>query len=125
MQPAVARASRTVETQVRKWGAPMTLRRTVITSISASGAGTQGAPLTSPAFGVFLPLSAYTDNREEQKSLAQKQLRYLAFSARNMTLVPRPHDNVLVGSDTYMVESSTPLNPSGDVIAYQSLVVKL
>ena len=86
---------------------------------------TRAASTTTTTVGTFLPLSSYTDNREEQRTLAQRGVRFLAIAARGMTMEPRPQDVLTIGSDTWEIESSTPINPAGDAIAHRALVVKL
>lgn len=125
MLAAVARAERTAYRQISKYGAAATLTRPVTSSVNAAGTVTMGTSLTTTTVGTFLPLSEYTDNREEQRTLAQRGVRYFAMAARGMTLEPRPHDTLTIGSDTWDIESSTPINPAGDAIAHRALVVKL
>ncbi len=125
MLAAVARAERTAYRQIVKYGAAATLTRPVTSSVSAAGQPTMGTSLTTTTVGTFLPLSAYTDNRDEQRALAQKGVRFLALAARGMTLEPRPHDVIAIGGVNWRVESSTPINPAGDAIAHRALVVKL
>jgi hypothetical protein len=124
MLPAVARAERTAYRQIAKYGSTVTLSRPGASSVSVTGAVTVGASTEEETIGVFLPLSEYTENVEEQRSLAQRGVRYIALAARDMTLEPRPHDTITVGSDVYDVTSSTPINPAGDAIAHRVLVVK-
>lgn len=126
MNAATARAEATVFRQVSKYGTAATLTRPVVTSVSTAGAVTPGTSLTSPVTCVFLPLTDYTDNREERNSLAQRGVRYLAMAARDMTMEPRAHDTVTIGATVWRIESSTPINPdSASPLAHNALVVKL
>jgi hypothetical protein len=125
MLPAVARAERTVYRQIQKYKVDISLTRPGTATVSAAGAVTRGTASTDSTIGTFLPLSEYTDNREEQRTLAQRGVRYLAMAARDMTLEPRPQDVLTIGSETWEVQSSTPVMGATVAIAHQALVVKL
>ena len=122
---ALSRIASKAAQVIKKNGVAATLSRVAIGSISAAGVVTPGGTTTSSTYGVFLPLTSYTDNRQELRTLALRKVRYLLISAKGMTLEPEPQDNVTIGSDTWQVESSTPIAPNGVAIAHQALVVKL
>jgi hypothetical protein len=125
MLPAVARAENTVYRQIHKYKVAVALTRPGTATVSAAGGVTRGTASTDSTIGTFLPLSEYTDNREEQRTLAHRGVRYLLMAARGMTLEPRPHDVLTIGSDSWDVESSTPVMGATVAIAHQALVVKL
>jgi hypothetical protein len=85
-----------------------------------------GDPETSDTLVAFLPLTEYTDNREEQRSLASRGVRYVVMDAAGMTLEPQARDVLAIDTTTYEIESSTPVDPTGTaIIAHQALAVKL
>jgi len=122
---SLARIRAKSDQMIRKYGKPMTMTRVAPGSVSVSGAVTAGASTTNSTTGVFLPLTSYTDDREERKSLAQRKVRYLLLSAKGMTLEPQPQDRVSNGAVMWRVESSTPIDPDGTPIAHKALVVLL
>ena len=126
MGSALSLARRTVHRMVAKYGVAATVTRTEPASVSASGAPTMADPITSDTLAAFLPLTEYTDNREEQRSLAKRGVRYVVMDAAGMTLAPRARDVLAIGEDSYEIESSTPVDPTGSAtIAHQALAVKL
>ena len=107
-------------------GFAVSFSRPVATNVSAAGAVTLGTPVTASGVGNFIALSAYTDNREEQKSLAQRKVKALHVLARGLAgFEPQPQDVVTIGTDTWRVEGSTPDMPSGEAIAHNMIVVRL
>jgi hypothetical protein len=122
---AISRLRGTVKRMVGKYGATATLTRPVVSSVSTAGTPTMGTSLTTSTVVTFLPLSEYTDNREEQRTLAQRGVRYVVMDAAGMTLEPQSLDVLTVGGASYKVESSTPVDPGSQPIAHQALVVKL
>lgn len=122
---ALSRIAAKADQMIRRYGSAMTLTRTAPGTVSDAGAVTAGASTTNTTTGVFLPLTSYTDNREEINTLAQRKVRYLLLSAKGMTLEPQPQDVVTHGSNYWRVESSTPINPKGTAIAHQTLAVQL
>lgn len=120
-----ARLAAAVVRLIARHGQAMTLTRVAVGSTSTSGVVTPGATSTNSTRGAFAPLTSYTDNREELRTLAQRKVRYLLLSAKSMTLEPQPQDTVTVGAVNYDVESSTPISPKGTAIAHQMLVVQL
>lgn len=122
---SLGRMANKADQMISRYGQSITMTRTAPGSVSIAGTPTPGASTTDTTVGVFLPLTSYTDNREELSTLAQRKVRYLLISAKGMTMEPQPQDVVAVGSANYRVESSTPINPNGTAIAHQALVVQL
>ena len=107
-------------------GFPVTFTRPVATNVSAGGVVTHGTSITASSVGNFIALSAYTDNREEQKSLAQRKVKALHVLARGLAgFEPQPQDRVSINGTAWRVESSTPDMPAGDIISHNMIVVLL
>ena len=123
---------RTVHRMVAKYGTSATVTRTEVASVSTSGTPTTTDSITTDTLAAFLPLTEYTDNREEQRSLAARGVRYVVMDAAGMMddtgapFVPKARDVLAIGDDSYEIESSTPVDPTGSTpIAHQALAVKL
>jgi hypothetical protein len=110
---------------IKQNGVALVLTRTAPGTVSTAGTPTAGAATTSNTYGAFLPLSSYSDNKEEVNALAQRKIRYLLIAGKGMTLQPQPQDVLAQGSVSWRVESSTPISPNGADIVHQTLVVQL
>jgi hypothetical protein len=107
-------------------GFAVSFSRPVVTSVSAGGTVTPGTSITAASVGTFVSLSAYTENREERNTLAQRKVKALHVLARGLAgFEPQPQDLVTIDSSTWRVEGSTPDMPAGELIAHTMIVVKL
>lgn len=121
----LSRISNKAVQMIKKTGVAVTVSRTIPGTVDDLGTPTPGTTSTSSTYGVFLPLTSYTDNREELNSLAQRKVRYILVAGRDLTITPQPQDRLIQGSTTWRVESSTPISPNGTDIVHQTLVVQL
>lgn len=122
---ALSRIAGKADQMIRRYGQAMTMSRTAPGTISIDGRPSSGDTTTDATTGVFLPLTSYTDNREEVHTLAQRKVRFLLLSAKGMVMEPQPQDVITSGAKLWRVQSSTPINPNGLAIAHETLVVQL
>jgi hypothetical protein len=116
--------------QTSSKGREITIKHYSPVSDKVSGKVTKGtATVSFITTAAILPASSGTveafDNRLENGSLANREVRYVLAAALGATFVPASLDEIEFDSEVWEVLGCTPLNPGGIDVTFGMGVVKL